>query len=99
MIKIRREVSKANMNQLSNEERKLKSIGSRVSLKAKRIDLELSIEEASKLIGISKYSLYNYENNRTVPSVEIARQIAKAYNVDIDDLRFGKRRSDVVSSK
>lgn len=87
------------MNQLSNEEQKLKSIGSRVSLKAKRIDLELTIEEASKLIGISKYSLYNYENNRTVPSVEIARQIAKAYNVDIDDLRFGKRRSDVVSSK
>lgn len=69
----------------------------RVSLKAKRVDLELTLEEASKLIGISKHTLYNYEHYKNVPSVETALKIAKAYDVEVDDLKFA--RDDVVSSK
>ena len=87
------------MTRLSNEERKLNRIGSRVSLRAKRIDLNLSLEEASKIIGISKYSLYNYETYRTIPNIEVAKKIAKAYRVDIDNLRFAPDDKEVISSK
>lgn len=63
-------------------------IKSRVSLRAKRIDLNLTLEEASKLIGISKYSLYNYEHYINEPSIKTAKKIAEAYGVEIDNLKF-----------
>ena len=87
------------MTRLSYREQKLNGIGSRVSLRAKRIDLNLSLEEASKKIGISKYSLYNYEKYKTIPNVEVANRIAKAYRVDINNLRFAPDEPEVISSK
>jgi len=87
------------MVKLSLEEQKLSRIGSRVSLKAKRVDLNLTLEKASKLIGISKYSLYNYEHHRTSPSIEIAEKIAKAYHVELDNIKFAPDDTEVVSSK
>ena len=36
------------------------------SLKAMRINLDLTLEEASKLIGVSKYTLYNYEHFKKI---------------------------------
>lgn len=74
----------------SYEERRAKRLRSRVSLKAKRVDLNLTLEEASKLIGISKYSLYNYEHYRSIPNIEVAKKIASAYKVHLDDLKFAK---------
>lgn len=58
------------------------------SLKAIRVNLGLTLEEASKLIGISQYTLYNYEHGRTAPSIELSKKIAKVYNVEIDKIRF-----------
>lgn len=62
----------------------------RVSLKAKRVDLELTLEQAAKKIGISKFSLYNYERFKSMPSIEIALKIAEAYDVPIEMLRFAR---------
>ena len=87
------------MTRLSYREQKLNGVGSRVSLRAKRIDLNLSLEEASKLIGISKYSLYNYERYKTIPNIDVANKIAKAYRVDINNLRFAPDDTEVISSK
>ena len=87
------------MTRLSEEDRKINRVGSRVSLRAKRIDLGLTVEQASKMIGISKYSLYNYEQYKTIPNIEVAKEIAKAYRVDIDSLRFAPDDKEVISSK
>lgn len=81
-----------------SESRRLNREKNRVSLRAKRVDLELTLEEASKLIGISKYSLYNYEHYKNTPSVETALKIAQAYNVPIENLRFAQD-DEVISSK
>ena len=81
-----------------SESRKISRQKNRVSLRAKRVDLELTLEEASKLIGISKYSLYNYEHYKNTPNVETALRIAKAYNVPIENLRFAQD-DEVISSK
>lgn len=83
----------------SYEERKARRIRNRVSLRAKRVDLNLTLDQASKLIGISKYSLYNYEHYRSLPNVEVAKQIAQAYKVHLDDLKFAPDDTAVVSSK
>ena len=58
------------------------------SLKAVRINLGLTLEEASKLIGISKYTLFNYEHFKTVPNAENIRKIERAYDINYNELRF-----------
>jgi len=83
-----------------SESRKINREKNRVSLRAKRVDLELTLEEASNLIGISKYSLYNYEHYKTTPSIETALKIAKAYDVPIENLRFAQDdEKEIISSK
>lgn len=58
------------------------------SLKAIRTNLGLTIEEASKLIGISKYTLWNYENYKTTPNTENTTKILRAYDVHYNEIRF-----------
>ena len=58
------------------------------SLKAIRTNLGLTIEEASKSIGISKYTLWNYENYKTTPNTENTTKILRAYNVHYNEIRF-----------
>lgn len=58
------------------------------SLKAMRINLDLTLEEASKLIGVSKYTLYNYEHFKTIPDNDVIKRIMEAYNVSYNEIRF-----------
>lgn len=58
------------------------------SLKAIRINLDLTLEEASKMIGVSKYTLYNYEHYKTIPDNEVIKRIMEAYNVSYNEIRF-----------
>ena len=60
----------------------------RVSLKALRIDTGLTLDQVAKKIGISKYTLYNYEHFKTQPSVSILKKILQFYDVDLDSVRF-----------
>ena len=69
------------------------------SLKALRINLDLTLEEASALIGISKYTLFNYEHGRTAPSIEISKKIAEVYNVDINKIRFSPNKKRKLAVK
>lgn len=58
------------------------------SLRAIRMNLGLTLDEASELIGVSKYTLSNYENFRTIPNINRITKIASVYGVDIDQIRF-----------
>ena len=58
------------------------------SLKAMRINLDLTLEEASTLIGVSKYTLYNYEHFKTIPDNDVIKRIMEAYNVSYNEIRF-----------
>lgn len=69
------------------------------SLKAIRVNLGLTLEEASSLIGISKYTLYNYEHFKTVPDNEKIKKIMKAYNVDYNEIRFVPNKKEKLAVK
>ncbi len=69
------------------------------SLKAMRINLGLTMEEASKLIGISKYTLLNYEKFRTTPDNEILTKIMNAYNVSYNEIRFIPNKKEKLAVK
>ena len=70
------------------------------SLKSIRINAGLTLEEASKKIGISKSTLYNYEHFKTTPDIDIIKNIMQIYNVSYDDIRFlPNEKEKKVSSK
>ena len=40
------------------------------------------------MIGVSKYTLYNYEHYKTIPDNEVIKRIMEAYNVSYNEIRF-----------
>ena len=48
----------------------------------------LTLDEASELIGVSKYTLSNYEHYKTVPNISKINKIASVYGVSVDEIRF-----------
>lgn len=62
-----------------------------ISLKAARINANLTQEEAAKMLCISKATLQNYESGETSPTMELVEKISKIYNFPKDYIFFGKR--------
>lgn len=50
--------------------------------------LKLSQLEASKLIGVSKDTLSNYERGTSFPDVTIIKKIEKVYGIKYDQIIF-----------
>jgi len=69
------------------------------SLKAIRVNLGLTLEEASELIGISKYTLFNYEHFKTVPDNDKIKKIMKAYDVSYNEIRFVPNKREKLAVK
>lgn len=59
-----------------------------MTLKAIRINLGLSQEEASKKIGVGSDTLSNYERGITFPDIPILKKIEEVYGVKYDDINF-----------
>lgn len=60
----------------------------RISLKAARVNADLSQQEAAIKLGISKATLQNYENGKTVPNWELVRRIESTYGISTENLFF-----------
>lgn len=69
------------------------------SLRAMRINLGLTLEEASKLIGVSKYTLFNYEHFKTTPDNERIKRIMNAYRVSYNEIRFLPNENEKLAVK
>lgn len=61
----------------------------RISLKAARVNADLSQQEAAKRLGISKATLQNYEAGNTVPDILMSRKIEEVYGFPMDYIFFG----------
>lgn len=59
-----------------------------MTLKAARINKGLSQKEAATQIGISPYTLGNYERGKSYPDVLIIKRIEKAYGIKYEDIIF-----------
>lgn len=60
-----------------------------ISLKAARVNANLTQEEAAKKIGINKATLQNYETGTTFPTMNTVEKIALVYNFPKDYIFFG----------
>ena len=61
-----------------------------ITLAAARVNAGLNQEEASKKLGISKKTLQNYENGKSIPNWEMVQKIGVAYNFPTDFIFFGQ---------
>ena len=59
-----------------------------ITLKAARVNKGLTQKEAAKLIGISVYSLINYERGKSFPSVPTIKKVEEVYGVAYADIIF-----------
>lgn len=64
----------------------------RISLKAARVNADLSQQEAAKRLGISKSTLQNYESGNTIPDILMSRKIEEVYGFPMDYIFFGSPR-------
>ncbi|MBQ7429250.1 MAG: helix-turn-helix transcriptional regulator [Butyrivibrio sp.] len=59
-----------------------------MTLKASRVNKNLTLEQASKKLGVSKDTLSNWERGKTFPSVIQVKKIEELYGVSYNDLIF-----------
>lgn len=60
----------------------------KMSLKAARINANLSRIDAAKKLGVSVDTLFNWENGKTFPNVPQIAKIEEIYNVQYKDISF-----------
>lgn len=59
-----------------------------ITIKAARVNVGLTQEEAAKELGITRATLANYESGKTTPSITMGQKIASLYKTSVDDLIF-----------
>lgn len=59
-----------------------------ITLKAARINRDMTQEAAAKELGITKGTLASYESGKTIPKISMAKKIARLYGLAVDDIIF-----------
>lgn len=65
-----------------------------ITIKAARVNKGLTQVEAAKVLGVSKDSLWNYENGRSYPDIRIVKKMVKLYGIGYDNLIFLPKDND-----
>lgn len=60
----------------------------KVTIKAARVNVNLKMSEAAKLIGVSENTLRTWEKGISSPRADLMPQICKTYECTYDDLKF-----------
>lgn len=60
----------------------------KITLKAARVNAELTLEAAAKQLGITKNTLISYEKYRTIPDMVMGTAMASLYGTSVDNLIF-----------
>jgi len=59
-----------------------------ITLKAARVNMGISQKKAAELLGISGYTLSNYERGKCYPDVPVLKKIEKLYKVEYKNIIF-----------
>ena len=59
-----------------------------MTIKAARTNADLTLEQASDELGISKATLCGYENGKVSPTIEMVLKMCELYKVGINQLNF-----------
>ena len=62
-----------------------------ISLKAARVNAELTQKQAAQKLGISQVTLQNYEKGITFPTMNMVDKISELYDFPKDYIFFGSK--------
>ena len=65
----------------------------KITLKAARVNAELTLEQASKLLNVSKNTLIKWEKGLSFPTWDKVQMIGEIYRFPVDHIIFLKNRS------
>lgn len=54
-----------------------------ITIKAARVNAGLTLEQASRLLGLNKGTLSRYETGKASPRLEMLKKMSKVYNMDL----------------
>ena len=58
------------------------------TLKAIRVNFDLSRAEMAEKLGVCKATIANWEQGKTEPTLAYLRKISTIFNISIDDIKF-----------
>lgn len=65
----------------------------KISLAAARVNAELTLEQACKLLGVSKNTLIKWEKGLSCPTWDKVQMIEEIYRFPVDHIIFLKNKS------
>ena len=65
------------------------------TLRAIRVHLNMSIDDAAKKIGIPTSRLRAIEQHKTMPRIPLVKKMMEVYDVDIDSILFSNKE-DII---
>lgn len=66
-----------------------------MSIKAARVNANLTQKQAADIIGVSADTICNWENGKNYPSTDKIPKILEAYGCELDDINFFSSKSSV----
>lgn len=63
----------------------------RITLKAARVNANLSQKAAAAALGVNVSTLQNYEEGRTVPDWDMVKRIEEVYSFPADFILFARK--------
>lgn len=60
----------------------------KITLKAARVNAEMTQKEAAEHIGVTEYTIFNWEKRKSFPSIKYLQKIEQVYQVQYADLSF-----------
>lgn len=60
----------------------------KISLKAARVNADMTQEEAAKLLNVNKSTIASWENGKTQPKYTQSVKLSKIYGIPYDCLNF-----------
>ncbi|ELB33244.1 hypothetical protein OK7_06365 [Enterococcus faecium EnGen0024] len=61
-------------------------------IKQKRIEKQLTQEDIAEMLLVSKKTISNWENGRTIPDTENLIQFAKLFDLSLDNILLGEEK-------
>jgi len=59
-----------------------------VTLRKARFLAGYKIKEIAEMLGVTRVTVYNWEEGHTEPSFKILKQLARLYSIDLNELEL-----------
>lgn len=69
------------------------------NIKSVRVGRDLTQQQMADKLNISRQAISNWENNRNLPDIEMLIEIAKAFNLTLDELILGGNDMNNMTEK